>query len=237
MVELESHDYGGNLTMPWFGKKRPGLDYYLSNLSLFVFIISNITRFGTKHRLLIYDERAAGKDGDALCSLRLFHYMSQYIQQKNRNELHKRARFLFVIMDNCVGQNKSNCVLKFFSLLVVIGLYEGIVLHYLEAGHSHGSPDCGLAHAKRPLNNNDYMVPEEIVQEMNTVEGIDASYIDFRKANDSECSDYIFRTTWDATMSSYFTNLPGKVRNLKCLKVYLYLFVRIYVFLRIFIYY
>jgi hypothetical protein len=195
--------------MPWFGKRRPGMDYYMQNLCLYVFIISQVTRFGAKHRLMLYDERAAGKDGDALCSLRFHYYMEKYIEDRDRGNLHKRARFLFIIMDNCVGQNKSNCVLKLFSLLSVIGLYEGIVLHYLEAGHSHGIPDVGLAHAKRPLNNSNYMVPEEIVQEMNTVEGINASYIDFRNANESACVDYIFRCTWDQTMSSYFANLPG----------------------------
>ena len=85
-------------------------------------------------------------------------------------------------MDNCVGQNKSNAILQMFSLLTILGIYEGVVLHYFEAGHSHGAPDVGTAHAKRVLRNN-YYVPEEIVAQMNTVQGISATYIDFRHAN------------------------------------------------------
>ena len=196
--------------LPWFGIRRPGLDYYLSNLNIYAFVMSNVTRFGTKHQLYIYDERAAGKDGDALCSLRFDYYMREYIQQRDNNELEKRARYLFVILDNCVGQNKSNAVLKMFSLLTVIGLYDGIILHYLESGHSHGTPDVGIAHAKRALKGDNYMVPEEIVSDMNTVEGINATYIDFRDAHNSENLNYVFRSGWDQAITSYIANFPGK---------------------------
>jgi hypothetical protein len=173
--------------------------------------MSNITRFGTKHQLYIYDERAAGKDGDALCSLRFEYYMKEYIRQRDNNQLQNRARYLFVILDNCVGQNKSNAVLKMFSLLAIIGLYEGVILHYLEPGHSHGAPDVGVAHAKRALKSDNYMVPEEIVRDMNTVQGINATYIDYRDANNSESLDYVFRSGWDKIMTSYIGNLPGKL--------------------------
>lgn len=148
---MESHDYGGNLCMPWFGIRRPGLDYYLSNLNLYMFVMSDITKYGTKHNIYVYDERAAGKDADALCSLRFAHYINRFIKQRNNGTLEKRATYLFVTMDNCVGQNKSNAVLQMFSLLCILGIYEGVICHYLEKGHSHGTPDVGTAHAKRPL--------------------------------------------------------------------------------------
>jgi hypothetical protein len=196
--------------MPWFGIRRPGLDYYLSNLNIYIFVMSNVTRYGTKHQLYVYDERAAGKDGDALCSLRFHYYMQQFIEQRNNNQLHLRARYLFIILDNCVGQNKSNAVMKLFSLLTVIGLYEGIILHYLEPGHSHGTPDVGVAHAKQSLKNDNYMVPEEMVRDMNTVDGINATYIDFRNASICDNKDYVFRSGWDQVMTSYVSNLPSK---------------------------
>ena len=95
-----------------------------------------------------------------------------------------------------------------FSLLCVLGIYSGINVHFLEAGHSHGSPDVAVAHAKRPLKKN-YNVPEEIVDTMNTVEGIHANYIDFRDANTSdEMNDYIFRTGWESLFGEYFVPLP-----------------------------
>jgi len=194
--------------MPWFGVKRPGLDYYLSNLNLYIFVIVELTRFGQKNHIAVYDERAAGKNADALCSLRFQHYISKYIRDREDNNISKRAKYLFVILDNCVGQNKSNAVMMMFSLLCVLGIYDSINVHFLEAGHSHGSPDVAVAHAKRPLKKN-YNVPEEIVETMNTVEGIDAQYIDYRDANNSDkMNDYIFRTGWETLFAEYFVPLP-----------------------------
>ena len=84
--------------------------------------MSEITKFGTKHNIFVYDERAAGKDADALCSLRFYYYMRKYITSRDLNLLDKRAVYLFVIMDNQVGQNKSNAVLQLFCLLGVMRL-------------------------------------------------------------------------------------------------------------------
>jgi hypothetical protein len=175
-----------------------------------MFVMSKVTRYGTLHNLYIYDKRASGKDGDALCSLRFNNYMMEYISQRNNNELKKRPRFLFIILDNCVGQNKSNCVLKMFSLLCVFGLYDRVILHFLVAGHSHGIPDVGVAHAKRALSNANYNVPEEIVAAMNTVQGINATYIDFRDADVEDAIEYTFRQNWDQTLTKYFANMPCK---------------------------
>ena len=212
-VDIESHDYGGNLVMPWYGIKRPGLDYYLSNLNIYCFVIVKLTRYGQKNLIKVYDERAAGKNADALCSLRFNHYLSKYIKDRDNQELHKRAKYLFVIMDNCVGQNKSQVVLMMFSMLATIGLYDGIVLHFLEAGHSHGSPDVAIAHAKRVLKDN-YDVPEEIVSAMNTVHGVDATYIDFRDAINPECqSDYPFRTGWESFFAEHYVPIPNMKGN------------------------
>jgi hypothetical protein len=42
-VMLIASDYGGNLTMPWYGRERPSQDYYSSNLSLYAFIITSLS--------------------------------------------------------------------------------------------------------------------------------------------------------------------------------------------------
>ena len=99
---------------------------------------------------------------------------------------------------------------EIFSLLCVLGLYDGVILHFLVAGHSHGISDVGVAHAKRALSNSNYNVPEEIVQDMNTVEGINTAYIDFRDADDEDALNYVFRTGWDQTLTNYFANMPCK---------------------------
>ena len=205
MVEIESHDYGGSLILPWYGLNKPSSAYYASHLSVHTFVISEVTRYGAKHKMFLYDERAAGKDADALCSLRFKHYITKYINARDSKTLDRTPRILFVILDNCVGQNKSQCVLKLFSVLTILGVYDRIVLHFLESGHSHGYPDIGYAHGKSRLKE-ELFVPQSMANLMNTIEGIDAKVIDF---TDAQEADYTFRLGWDACFANFLTRIPN----------------------------
>jgi hypothetical protein len=64
-VRLLCEDYGGNFCLPWFGARRPGIDYYLSNLAIYMFVIFNLT--SGINSIYLCDERAKGKNGDAMC--------------------------------------------------------------------------------------------------------------------------------------------------------------------------
>lgn len=104
-VRLQCEDFGGNLTLPHYGRNRPGKDYYISNLSVYNFIISDLT---TGHnKVYLYDERAMGKGCDALCSLRWLHHFRLYKSSQIAGRLNESPDTLYIIMDNCVGQNKS----------------------------------------------------------------------------------------------------------------------------------
>ena len=52
--------------MPHYGYRRPSADYFNSNLIVQNFVIADMTN-GT-NTIYFYDERAQGKDGNALCS-------------------------------------------------------------------------------------------------------------------------------------------------------------------------
>lgn len=54
-VLFEMQDFGGNLTIPHFGFKRPSIDYYTSNLLMHMFVISDITH--AINNVILYDER------------------------------------------------------------------------------------------------------------------------------------------------------------------------------------
>ena len=56
------------------------------------------------------------------------------------NSAAKKEKFLFVVMDNCVGQNKSQNVLKFFVLMSIL-FYDRVALHYFLPGYSHMQDD------------------------------------------------------------------------------------------------
>ncbi|EEY60621.1 uncharacterized protein PITG_13349 [Phytophthora infestans T30-4] len=85
-----AEDYRGGISMPYYGHVRPSANYFNSNLILQNFVVADISN--GVNNVYFYDERAQGKDANALCSLRS-------------------------ILDNCVGQNKSKAVLVFFAFL------------------------------------------------------------------------------------------------------------------------
>jgi hypothetical protein len=104
-VRLQCEDYGGNLFLPHFGRKRPGRDFYVSNLSFHIFIISNMST-GINY-VYLYDERAMGKGCDALCSLRWLYHMRLHEERRLLSSSVSNPDTLYLVMDNCVGQNKS----------------------------------------------------------------------------------------------------------------------------------
>lgn len=104
-VRLQCEDFGGNFVLPYFGKTRPGRDYYVSNLTIHNFIISDLQT--GQNRVFLYDERAMGKGCDALCSLRWMYHLQLHIKAREAGQLSELPDTLYLIMDNCVGQNKS----------------------------------------------------------------------------------------------------------------------------------
>ena len=98
-VQLVCEDFAGNFTSPWYGSVRPDADYYASKLKLYCFIIADISR--NVNYVKLYDERAMGKDANALCSLRFVHHLTQL----NCTPVDSRPIILFEVLDNNVGQN------------------------------------------------------------------------------------------------------------------------------------
>jgi hypothetical protein len=104
-VLLQCEDYAGNLVSPLFELERPSKDYYASNLSLYVFVITNMT--SGQNYVYLYDERAQGKNAEALCNLRIRYHLKVL----NENYIGKNKpipRIFYGIMDNCVGKTFIN---------------------------------------------------------------------------------------------------------------------------------
>lgn len=108
-VWLMCQDFAGNFPLPFYGAERPGKDYYLSNLATYVFVASDLSR--NRNNIYIYDERGMGKDGNAMCSLRLKLFLDSINQTKDQSC--QRPKVLMIILDNCVGQNKSQVIIDF----------------------------------------------------------------------------------------------------------------------------
>jgi hypothetical protein len=75
-VRIQCDDYGGNFCLPWYGARRPCIDYYFSNLAIYMFVISNLT--SGINSVYLYDERAMGKNADAMRSLRFIYHLRLY---------------------------------------------------------------------------------------------------------------------------------------------------------------
>ena len=99
------------------------------------FVIADITT--GENNVYFYDERGQGKGADALCSLRLRYHLRKFEQYSKTGQMPKLSMSL---LDNCVGQNKSQDVIMFASLLSLL-FYEKVAFMYFLPGHTHMHPD------------------------------------------------------------------------------------------------
>ncbi|CAM6012971.1 unnamed protein product [Sphagnum balticum] len=93
--------------MPHYKHSQPSANYFNSNLMVLNFVDANLTSNSTN--VLFYDERAQGKDADALCSLRFMYHSNKFKTMLERKQA--TPKILVVILNNCVGQNKSQLVM------------------------------------------------------------------------------------------------------------------------------
>jgi hypothetical protein len=107
------------------------------------FIISDIT--ANRNNVLIYDEHGQGKGANALCSHRLLFHLR--FRQERADRLPK---MLLLILDNCVGQNKSKVVFMFYALLSLL-FYDKVVFLFLIPGHSHNQADRVVAWCRNKM--------------------------------------------------------------------------------------
>lgn len=131
-TEVLCQDFGGSQTMPSIGVRQASMEYYLSNLTWNSFHTYNCLTGAMDCQS--YDERTAGKGADAMCSLRLWYYLHVPLISTQRPE------HLIFIMDNCVGQNKSQDVMRFYALMSAV-FYTTVTIIFLPPGHSHNAAD------------------------------------------------------------------------------------------------
>ncbi|EEY53747.1 uncharacterized protein PITG_20075 [Phytophthora infestans T30-4] len=163
-----AEDYGGGISMPYYGHVRPSADYFNSNLILQNFVVADISN--GVNNVYFYDERAQGKYANALCSLRL-NYPLSIISRAKHNEV-APPEVSFSTLDNCVGQNKSKAVLMFFAFRSVVFPYKKVVLCYLLPGHSHNIADRVIAWCRRATRGLNLYTPKKLIKEVNKVKSV-----------------------------------------------------------------
>ena len=197
-VQLQAEDYGGGIALPHYGFRRPSADYFNSNLMGYNFVIADIS--GGVNNVYFYDERHQGKGADALCSLRMRYHLKKL---KLYEEQGVTPQLCMSLLDNCVGQNKSQLVMKFMCMLSIC-FYEQVALLYFLPGHSHMVPDRVVAHCKNAIKGLNLYSLGQIVEECNRVKGIHSEWLrpdDFDKP---------FRVDWGTILNKFFKNLPAR---------------------------
>ena len=193
-MKVSVQDFGSGIPLPHYGANQPNHDYYASNLTLhnmnFVDCSTGICE------IYYYDERQAGKDGNSVNSLR-WNNTKQFINRNPANPPTAECK----VMDNCVGQNKSNTTHK-FSMFTSILLYpDGVTDIYFRVGHSHNLSDMKTAHANKGLAKKNLYTPQAVAVEVNKIKGLAAQVLDDR--------DGIF-LDWKSVLDKHFPNMdPG----------------------------
>ena len=100
-----------------------------------------------------YDERGQGKGADAVCSLRLIFHL-------NKRAERTAPKISISIAENCVGQNKSQTVMKFNCMLSVL-FYDELYVSFLKSGHSHMAPDRVWAWCKNSMKEKNIYMPQK----------------------------------------------------------------------------
>ena len=77
------------------------------------------------------------------------------------------------LLDNCVGKNKSQIVMKFQCLLSIL-FYETVALLYFLPGHTHMQPDRVVAYCKQAIKGRNLYTLGQIAEHANNVKGVEA---------------------------------------------------------------
>ena len=193
-LRVTVQDFGAGIPLPKYGASQPNHDYYASNLTVHNMNFVNCATGLCD--IAYYDERVAGKDGDAVCSLR-WNNLKNYIIENKDNLPGAECK----ILDNCVGQNKSNTTHKFTMLESLLLFKDGVTDIYFKVGHSHNASDLKTAHANKATAKKNIFTPAMIASEVNKLKGLRSQII--------EEKDGIFKD-WKVFLDKHFPNMdPG----------------------------
>lgn len=134
-------DYMQNLQLPLI----PVQDlFYMTQLAVSVFCIHDMKT--DKSYYYVYSENTAAKSPNEVCSF-LMNFIENYVPEKITE--------LRLFSDNCPGQNKNHCVVRFCMALVETGRFKKLEQFFPIRGHSFLPCDRDFGIIKRNLRKHD----------------------------------------------------------------------------------
>ena len=65
--------------------------------------------------------------------------------------------WIIICTDNFVADNKSKLNFDFWTLLIGLGIIDGVILLFMPKGHTHGSVDALFGNVSQKLLENEYL--------------------------------------------------------------------------------
>ena len=97
------------------------------------------------------------------------------------------------LLDNCVGQNKSQHVMMFASLLSLL-FYEKVAFMYFLPGHTHMHPDRVVGWCKQAIRGLNLYTLSQVTEACQRIENVTAEHLQGTDA------DLPFRIGWGAIL-------------------------------------
>ena len=124
-------DFSQNAGLPQFGDSQAGPTYYYSPVNVNIFGIVDASVKGGALDAYVYHEGQGAKGGNNVASMLML-----YLKRRGWLKRDEPGKELTIIMDNCVGQNKNNMVLRLANLLVECKFFFDVYFAFYIAGHT-----------------------------------------------------------------------------------------------------
>jgi hypothetical protein len=190
-----SFDYAQQVHYP-NDPQQPGPVYFLSARKCQIFGVC-CEPLGRQVNYLIDEAEVVGKGANATVSL-LYHYLNVHGQKEQHLMLHA---------DNCVGQNKNNCLIQFLLYLVLMGFKKSVVLSFMIPGHTKFAPDRHFGLVKKSYRRTRVDTIDcvaRVVEKLSLVGANSAQLI----VNDKGDREVLFYD-WSQFLSQIFKTIPG----------------------------
>ena len=149
-------DYAEKILIPKYVDQQQSI-YFKTPLKIDLFGVANNTRGIQSNYVLPEGHWPADKGINSIASM-LFHNIKKNFANTNINTI-------YLMADNCSGQNK-NCFMMWFLLYLcaILPTCSTIYLKFLIAGHTKNFCDAAFGLCKRAIKRKDILTPKDVVK-------------------------------------------------------------------------
>ena len=117
---------------------------------------------------------------------------------------------VYLTADNCVGQNKNNCLIQYLMYRILSGLHSRIELSFLIVGHTKFSPDSHFGLIKQRYRRSQVYTYEQLAKviEESALDGYNRCHRVQSQGEKCGSKDVVVYRDWSSWLARYFTTVP-----------------------------